>query len=331
MADSSSFDGRHRSWWQSSGIRLAGVAAAAALTLATAACGGSSSGGSTASASTSAAAKGKLTVADAGFTESKILADIYATLLTKAGYQVSRTSVSASEIAQSSLESGQIDVIPQYVATYADLLNTEINGKDAASVASPDLTATLAKLQALGAKKGLTALTPANAVDQNAYAVTKSFAAAHNLKTLSDLGASGVAVKIAAGSECATRPFCEPGLEKTYGIKFSGLVSTGFDTAQTKAAVKSNTAQLALVATTDATIDDYNLVILTDDKKLQNADYLVPIVNTKSLTPEISTALNALAPILTTADLGTLDKKVDSDRDEPQTVADDYLKSKGLA
>jgi osmoprotectant transport system substrate-binding protein len=310
-------------------VRLAGVAATAAISLAAAACGGSS-GNATAGGGTQAAPKGHLTVADAGFTESKILADMYATLLTKAGYQVSRTSVQSSEIAQSSLESGQITVIPQYVATYADLLNTEINGKDAPSVASPDLTATLAKLRELGAKKGLTALDPANAVDQNAFAVTTSFASAHNLKTLSDLGASGVAVKIAAGSECPTRPFCEPGLTKTYGIKFSGLVATGFDTAQTKAAVQDGTAQLALVATTDATIGDYNLVILTDDKKLQNADYLVPIVNTKALTPQISAALDPLAPVLTTADLADLDKKVDNEREKPQDVADAYLSGKHL-
>jgi osmoprotectant transport system substrate-binding protein len=137
-------------------------------------------------------------------------------------------------------------------------------------------------------------------------------------------------VKIAAGSECPTRPFCEPGLTKTYGIKFSGLVTTGFDTAQTKAAVRDGAAQLALVATTDATVGDYNLVILTDDKKLQNADYLVPIVNTAALTPQISAALNPLAPVLTTADLADLDKKVDNERAKPQDVADAYLSSKHL-
>ncbi|OHV40052.1 amino acid ABC transporter substrate-binding protein [Pseudofrankia sp. EUN1h] len=313
------------------GPRVVGVAAVLAVTLGAAACGGSDDdSGQPAASGTTSAAKGHLTIADAGFTESKILADMYGQLLTKAGFEVDRTSVQSTEIAQSSLESGQIDVMPQYVATYADLLNSLVNGKDAASVSSSDLDASLAALRKLATGKGLTALDPADAVDQNAFAVSKDFASKNGLKTLSDLGAKGLEVKIAAGPECATRPFCQPGLEKTYGIKVTGIVETGVDTAQTKSAVKDNTAQLGLVLTTDATVDDYDLVVLDDDKKLQNADNLVPIVNTKSLTPEISAALNALAPVLTTADLAELNKKVDSDREKTSDVAEEYLKSKNL-
>ncbi|WP_018502411.1 ABC transporter substrate-binding protein [Parafrankia discariae] len=298
----------------------AAVAAVLALTLTAAACGDDSG----------AASLGSLTVADAGFTESKILADMYGELLTNAGYDVERTSVQSTEIAQSSLESGQIDAMPQYVATYADLLNSQVNGSGATSVSSSDLDASLAELRRLAQGSGLSVLEPADAVDQNAFAVSRSFATEHQLTTLSDLGASGLTVKLAAGAECATRPFCRPGLEKTYGIKVSEIVETGVATAQTKAAVRDGTAQLGLVLTTDATVSDYNLVVLTDDKKLQNADNLVPIVNTDSLTPEITAALNALAPVLTTADLAELNKKVDAEREKSEEVAHDFLAEKGL-
>ncbi|CAI7980487.1 ABC transporter substrate-binding protein [Parafrankia sp. BMG5.11] len=304
------------------GRRRVGAAAAAmlALALTTAACGDGSGG----------ASLGSLTVADAGFTESKILADMYGELLTNAGYKVERTSVQSTEIAQSSLESGQIDAMPQYVATYADLLNSQVNGSGAASVSSSDLNASLAGLRRLAKGLGLSVLEPADAVDQNAFAVSRSFAAEHHLTTLTDLGASGLTVKLAAGAECATRPFCQPGLEKTYGIEISEIVETGVATAQTKAAVRDNTAQLGLVLTTDATVNDYNLVVLTDDKKLQNADNLVPIVNTDSLAPEITSALNALAPVLTTADLAELNKRVDAEREKSEEVAHDFLAEKGL-
>lgn len=273
---------------------------------------------------------GSLTVADAGFTESQIVADIYAELLRKAGYEVERTSVQSTEIAQSSLESGQIDVMPQYVATYADLLNSVINGPDAPSVSSSDLDASLAALRPLAESKGLTVLEPADAVDQNAFAVSEAFAQEHNLRTLSDLGAAGIPVRIAAGPECATRPFCQPGLEETYGIQVTEIVETGVATVQTKSAVRDGDAELALVLTTDATVADYGLVVLEDDKKLQNADNLVPIVNTESLTPEISAALNALAPVMTTADLAELNRRVDADRERTIDVARDYLRSKSL-
>jgi osmoprotectant transport system substrate-binding protein len=313
---------------------FAGLAALLALAVTAAACGSDSDGGSSGAAGASVGATtsagGSLTVADAGFTESKILAEMYAAVLEKAGYKIDRTSVQQTELAQSSLEKGTVDAMPQYVATYADLLNSKVHGPDAASVSSPDLQKSLAALRPLATGLGLTVLDPADAVDQNAFAVSKSFATQHNLKTLSDLGASGQTVKIAAGPECESRPFCQPGLEKTYGIKISEIVKTGVDTPQTKAAVKDGTAQLGLVLTTDATVSDYDLVVLTDDKKLQNADNLVPIVTTKSLTPQISAALNKLAPVLTTADLADLNKKVDAQREKPADVAKEYLKGKGL-
>ncbi|WP_308301968.1 glycine betaine ABC transporter substrate-binding protein [Frankia sp. AgKG'84/4] len=231
---------------------LVGIAALAALALSAAACGSDTSGSGSGSTS-----EGSLTVADAGFTESKVLAEMYAAVLEKAGYKVERTSVQQTELAQSSLENGTVDAIPQYVATYADLLNAKVHGSTAPSVSSPDLRKSLAALRPLAAGVGLSVLDPAAAVDQNAFAVSRSFAAQHHLSTLSDLGASGQTVKLAAGPECASRPFCQPGLEKTYNIKVSEIVRTGVDTPQTKAAVKNNTAQLGLVLTTDATVADY--------------------------------------------------------------------------
>ncbi len=309
--------------------RVFAVALTAMLAVLVAACGGTASQ-NTGGVNRSNGNKGSLTVADAGFTESEILANMYADLLAKAGYKTNETSVKSSEIFQSSLEKGDVAVVPEYVATYADQLNRTINGANAPSVASPSLQKSYAQLKTLAAKKGLTPLTPSKAVDQNAFAVSKKFAAQHHLKTLSDLGKSGIPVKIAAGPECATRPFCIPGLKKTYGIKVTGIDPLGVDTAQGKEAVAKGADQLALVLTTDATVNDAGLVVLKDDKHLQNADYLVPIVNTKKLTPAIKTTLNKLSATLTTEDLAQLNKQVDVNQEKPGVVASGYLKAKGL-
>lgn len=299
------------------------------LAVLVAACGGTASQNS-GGVNRSSGSKGSLTVADAGFTESEVLANMYADVLAKAGYKTNETSVKSSEIFQSSLEKGDVAVVPEYVATYADQLNRIINGANAPSVASPDLQKTYAQLKTLAAKRGLTPLTPSKAVDQNAFAVSKKFAKAHHLTTLTDLGKSGIPVKIASGPECATRPYCIPGLKKTYGIKVSGIDPLGVDTAQGKEAVAKGADQLALVLTTDATVDDAGLVVLTDDKHLQNADYLVPIVNTKKLTPLIKTTLNKVSATLTTEELAQLNKQVDVGQQKPGVVASNYLKSKGL-
>ncbi len=301
-------------------IRPVLAAGLTVLLLATAACGSSSSSSS----------KGAVVVGNAGFTESEVLSNMYAQVLAKLGYSTSIISVASSEIFQSSLQSGQISVVPEYAATYANQLDALVNNKSEGNVGSPDLDKTIAAMTPLAAKLGLTVLTPSSAVDQNAFAVSKTYAAKHNLTTLSDLGKSGQAVTIAGPPECATRPFCQPGLEKVYGIKVKGIDRLGFDTIQGKKAVQNGTDELAEVATTDATVGDFDLVVLTDDLHLQNADNLVPVFNTKALKPDMRTALNKLSATLTTADLAALNKQVDIDRMTPAAVATAYLKSKGL-
>ena len=309
------------------------VIPALALAATLAACGGGSSGGSTPKGGgSSGGASGSLTVGAAGFTESNLLAQMYADLLQKAGFKVTVKTVASQEIFQSSLEKGSIAVVPEYAATYANSMQTEVTGTQAPDAASPDLDTTVSNLEKYLSKKGLTHLDPAQAVDQNAFAVTKDFASKHHLTTLSDLGKSGIAVKLAAPAECPTRPFCKPGLEKTYGIKISGITPLAFDSLPAKQALKSGKVQLALVATTDATLDQLGLVVLTDDKKLQNADNLIPIVNKSVLDqhPQIADAINPLASVLTTDDLGNLDNQVDGERKTVEDVAKAYLQSKGL-
>ncbi len=190
-------------------------------------------------------------------------------------------------------------MVPEYAATLAEFLNAKVNGKDAPKdkpVASSDVNATVAALDKLASPLGLKALPAGEAVDQNAFAVNREFAQKNNLKTLSDLGKSGLKVKIAAGDECSVRPFCAPGLEKTYGIQVSGIDPKGVGTPQAKQAVKDGADQLVLTTTTDATLDGYGLVLLEDDKKLQNADNVLPVVNAKDAAPPTSPTPWATSP-----------------------------------
>lgn len=86
-------------------------------------------------------------------------------------------------------------------------------------------------------------------------------------------------MRLAAGDECVQRPYCAPGLKKTYGIDITAVDPKGVGTTQAKQAVQSGRDQMVLTTTTDATLDNFGLVLLADDKHLQNADYLVPVVN----------------------------------------------------
>ncbi|MFJ6992728.1 ABC transporter substrate-binding protein [Streptomyces sp. NPDC003090] len=321
----------------STSTRLAGaVLGALALTGGLTACGGGSleeRGGSTGDPS-GAAGKGTLVVGSAGFTESQVLAELYAGVLTDAGYRTSIRTVENRELYEPSLEKGEIDVVPEYAATLAEFLNAKANGPKAPEekpVASSDVNATVAALEKLAAPRGLKVLPAGEAVDQNAFAVTEEFAARHKLKTLSDLGRSKVKVKLAAGDECTVRPFCAPGLKSVYGIDVAGVDPKGVGTPQAKQAVKDGVDQLVLTTTTDATLDAFGLVLLKDDKKLQNADNVLPVVNAKDAgSPEIAAALGKITKVLSTADLVELNRKVDAERAKPADVAKAYLREKGL-
>ncbi|MFF9350305.1 ABC transporter substrate-binding protein [Streptomyces sp. NPDC014734] len=294
--------------------------------------GGSASGGPDGSGGSGT--KGSLVIGAASFTESKVLAELYARILADAGYSTSITTVTNRELYEPSLEKGEIDVVPEYAATIAEFLNAKANGaKEAARkpVASGDAAATVAALEKLAAPRGLKVLPFGAAVDQNAFAVSKEFAAEHKLRSLSDLGRSKAAVKIAAGDECEVRPFCAPGLEKTYGINVTGVDPKGVGTPQSKQAVKDGKDQLVLTTTTDAVLDSYGLVFLEDDKKLQNADNVLPVVNAKDAgSQDVADALGKITKALTTADLAELNRKVDAERAKPADVAADYLRAKGL-
>ncbi|WKX74356.1 ABC transporter substrate-binding protein [Streptomyces sp. XD-27] len=274
---------------------------------------------------------GTLVIGSAPFTESRILAELYARVLEDAGYPTSIKTVDARELYEPALEKGQVDVVPEYAATLAEFLNAKRHGSDAAPVASPDVGTTMAALRKLAEPRGLKVLPAGKAVDQNAFAVSAEFAAKHGLKTLSDLGKSKQKVTLAAGDECAKRPFCQPGLEKTYGIDVAGIDPLDVGSVQAKQAVKNGKDEMVLTVTTDATLDQFGLVLLEDDKHLQNADNVLPVVNAKSAGAKgIEDALNKITRVLTTEDLTELNKKVDAERLKPVDVAGDYLKEKGL-
>ncbi|WP_426500218.1 ABC transporter substrate-binding protein [Streptomyces sp. D54] len=315
--------------------RIAGaVVGMVALAGSLAACGGDSlekeKGGSGSSAGDGK--KGSLVVGSASFTESKVLAELYAQILGDAGYSTSITTVKNRELYEPSLEKGEIDVVPEYAATIAEFLNAKVNGAkeaQAAPVASGDAAATVAALEKLAGPLGLKVLPAGKAVDQNAFAVSKEFAEKNKLTTLSDLGKSKIKVKIAAGDECEVRPFCAPGLKKTYGIDVTGIDPKGVGTPQSKQAVRDGKVQLVLTTTTDAVLD--GLVFLEDDKKLQNADNVLPVLNAADAgAPEIAEALGKLTSALTTEDLAELNRKVDAERAKPADVAKEYLESKDL-
>ncbi len=312
------------------------IALAAATAIALAACGssggGSSSGSSGSSAGPTAGSQGSITVASADFAENTLIANMYADVLQKAGYKIStKYNLGNRELYLKALANGEIDLVPEYLSTLTTFL-VQQSDPNAAGPASGDAAKTFAALQPLVKAKNLTVYPFSSAADQNAFAVSKATAAKYGLTTLSDLSKPNVAGKLTLGgpAECQTRAYCEPGLEKTYGAKFAGFKTLDAGGPLTINAIANNSVGIGLVFSSDGAVASKNLVVLTDDKHLQNADNVLPLIRTAKASPAVAAALAKVDSALTTSELLTLNKQVGVDKDDPSDVAKQFLQSKGI-
>jgi osmoprotectant transport system substrate-binding protein len=197
----------------------------------------------------------QVAIGAADFAESATLGNIYADVLESAGYDVSVTTIGNREAYLPALLKGdQVQMVPEYVGTLTEFLNKDLNGADAEPQASGDLDATMTALTDLGEQAGLAFGTPSPAQDQNAFAVTEAFAAEHDLTTLTDLAEACGGLVLGAGPECTERPFCQPGLEETYGLTFSEFRSLDAGGPLTKAALQKGEITLGLVFSSDGSL-----------------------------------------------------------------------------
>jgi osmoprotectant transport system substrate-binding protein len=285
--------------------------------------GGSSS---TASASGSAASGDAKTivVGSANFGENEILGYIYGGALADKGYTVSyKPAIGARAAYLPALQSGEINLVPEYAGSLLSYLDKTANAKSGDAVKS----GIDAKIGTLNAK----ALDFASAADSDSLNVTSSFAKSKGLTSIADLAKAG-SVTLAANPEFATRPDGIKGLQSVYGLKnitFKAINDGGGPT--TLKALLANQVQVADIYSTTPSIQQNKLVTLTDPKNLFASQQVVPIVSTSKATSDLTTIVNGVSAKLTTADLLDLNTKASgSAKPDYQALATAWLKSKGL-
>lgn len=313
--------------------RTYAAAALSSALLAATACGGGSDTGTDSFGDPSAGAdQGSVTIAAQDFTGGKVMSELYAQLLESKGYSTDVKLVGTRDLYMPELEGGRVQVVPEYLAGITDFLNTDANGPDAKPVSTSDTAKTLEALRPLADKAGITMLEPSQASDQNAFFITSELAQNQGVVTLSDFADLGMPVVLAAPPDCKGRDDCEKGLSEVYGMDIAKIIPTGYGTTQTKDAVTKGEAQLGETGTTDGSLDELGLVLLTDDKGIQPAQNLTPAVNTEWMADNDTAvqALNDFSTQFTTADLAALSLAVDVDRADPTDVAMQYLTDKGL-
>ena len=268
-------------------------------------------------------------VASQAFPENVIVATMYARALEAAGRPtVLYAAYGRREIYVPALEKGGrgkgVDLVPEYAASMLEFVNHN------AGEASGDLDVTMARLRERLRATGLVALRPSPATNQNAFAVTRATAQRLNLRTISDLAPVAPDMTLGAGPECPTRPFCLAGLERVYGLRFGAFRALDAGGPRTKSALASGEIDVGLVFSSDGAVPALGLVVLEDDKRLQAADNLVPVIRADVLDAEIRRVLDRISAALTTEDLIELNRRAEIDGEDPERLAEEWLRSRHL-
>jgi osmoprotectant transport system substrate-binding protein len=296
--------------------------ATSALALAAAVC--STTAVSASALKPAASSTPTIVIGSENFTEEIILGNLYADVLQHAGYKTDlRSDLGGRPIVEKALAAKALDLFPDYAGSLLIFL------KPNDQVQAGSLTTDLPALRAALAPIGATALNPAGAIDTNVFVVTKSTAAQYHLSTLSQLTAVAPKLSFAAPPECSTYYYCLPGLEKVYDIHFKSVISADEAGPETIADLNNGKAEVAELFSTDSAIAQNGYVQLADNKNLEPADHIIPIIRKSFDTMGIAAALNALSAKLTTAQLLDLDNQASANH-EPAPDAAKWLKGVGL-
>jgi osmoprotectant transport system substrate-binding protein len=273
-------------------------------------------------------AKNAVVVTSFNFTESRLLGAIYAFAIQRAGIPVRwRLDLGPRELVQPALEQGLVDVVPEYLGTA--LTSLEPGGTP---IAMSNPSAVRDELARVLRRWHVLVLQPAAAADQNGLAVTRATAGRLRLRTISDLRPSARGLALGGPPECPSRFYCLRGLRTVYGLRFARFVA--LDSQQQRlAAVKQGVVNVAVMFSTDGYLATGGLVWLTDDRHLQPAENVVPVVSARAVARygnRLVAALDSVSARLTSNDLIFLNWRVDVAGKDVIAEARAWLERRGL-
>lgn len=267
--------------------------------------------------------------------ESAMIGEMIRLLLKAQGIEaVDRTKIGATPVVRKALLAGEIDLYVEYTGNAGFFFN----------LTSDPAWKDLERGYELGARLDYAAnhivwLTPARASNAWALAVRRDVALANKLQTMSDFGrwvTAGGKVMLACSAEFANAGTLRS-LERTYGFTLRPeqmIVLAGGETSATigAAAARTNGVNTAMVYGTDGGIVAASLQILEDDRHDQPVYAPVPLIREPVLkaNPRIADIVKPLMESLRSETLQRLNARVQIDGESEQSVADDYLRAKGL-
>jgi osmoprotectant transport system substrate-binding protein len=280
--------------------------------------------GGTATAATQRHAAGPtIVVGNKNFTEEFILGQLYGQALQAKGFTVKFAgSLGSSELADTAIKTGKIDLLPEYTGVIVLDLAKEKSPKTAA--------ATYAAAKKFEETRGLTLLKPTPFYDTDSFGMLTSTAHKLGVKTIGDMK-KVKSFSFAGYPECDKRITCLLGLKQIYGltqVKFVQLASISVYTLLDQGKITAGD-----VFSTDPQLSGSKYTILADTKHIFGFQNVAPIVSQKTLAsagPKFSQTVNAVSAKLTIPAMIAMNKAVAIDKKTPAAVASAFLKANGL-
>jgi osmoprotectant transport system substrate-binding protein len=267
-------------------------------------------------------------VASFNFAESRLVAEIYAQALEDEGIEVQRElDLGPRELVLPALRQGRVDIVPEYLGTALTAVapTATVDRSDPESV-SRALADTVEPW-------GLRVLRHAEAQNQNGLVVARPTAERQALRTTSDLAPLAPTLTLGGPPECPTRPYCLEGLTEVYGLRFAGFVPLDGQ-AYVRRALKDEVIDVGVLFTTDGALAGDDLLLLEDDRGLQPAENLVPLVRSDVLESagdrRVEAVLDEVSQRLTTPTLRFLNWRVSVAGNDPASEARGWLVRHGL-
>lgn len=276
--------------------------------------------------------KPTIKIGSVGFDEARVMAEIYAQVLEADGYTLDRAGIGLGErpVVAPAIESGQIDMQPEYIGSRLAYYDQTPTGDPAANRSA---------LQTALAADGLTVLDYTPGQDTNAFVVRPETATEFNLHKMSDTTAVQDRLKWGLAADCPTNALCgkEGGaLQSAYGITpetLAGATLLAACSTPMADALKNGTIDVAELCSTQPDILVNGWVVLEDDRHTQPADNVAPIVRNDLLAKvdraSFEKLLNDVSAKIDTPTLAELYRQVAVDHMDPKDVATAWLRQVG--
>jgi osmoprotectant transport system substrate-binding protein len=266
-------------------------------------------------------------VGSKNFTEEYILGELYAQALKAKGFSVQyKQSIGATEIIDTALTSGKINMYPEYVG--------EIDQTVFHQTKLPKTARGWWQIAVkLNAKRGITVLNPTPFFDVDAIAVRKADASKYGLKTVADLKKVPTA-SVGARPEFKDREEGFKGMKDAYGLTKVKFVS--LDQGLTYQALDQGKVFCIDVFSTDPQLASGKYVVLKDPKLIFGVQNVAPEVSNKLLTSlgskaaQFKQTVNAVSAKLSQKAILAMNSAVVNNKQTPKAVASAFLKANGL-